>query len=80
MRGGECECLPGWTGIYCNVDVNECREASNGNGPCEHGRCQNFNGGYQCACDPGWTGKNCDVNSDDCASNPCRAGSRSVHI
>ncbi|KAI8502677.1 hypothetical protein Bbelb_193790 [Branchiostoma belcheri] len=36
------------------TDIDEC--ASN---PCQHGRCENKDGGYKCACSPGWTGQNC---------------------
>ncbi|CAH1256352.1 BCAN [Branchiostoma lanceolatum] len=32
--------------------INECQ-------PCQHGRCENKDGGYRCTCLPGWTGQSC---------------------
>ncbi|XP_045158502.2 neurogenic locus Notch protein-like [Mercenaria mercenaria] len=51
-------CVPGWTGMQCEIDVNECEDAVN---PClNDGTCQNTKGDFQCTCKEGWTGKICD--------------------
>ncbi|XP_019628797.1 PREDICTED: aggrecan core protein-like [Branchiostoma belcheri] len=48
---------------YLNADINECTTS-----PCQHGRCENYPGGYRCTCSPGWTGKNCHQ------ARPCQSG------
>jgi len=68
--GFVCNCDPGWTGIYCEIDIDEC--ASN---PCVHGDCTDLVNAYSCSCLPGWTGTNCDTETPqayDCeTNNPC---------
>ncbi|XP_078689789.1 aggrecan core protein-like [Branchiostoma floridae x Branchiostoma belcheri] len=53
-----------------NKDINECTTS-----PCQHGRCENYPGGYRCTCSPGWTGKNCQQDINECIRNPCQHGS-----
>lgn len=49
--------LKGFTGVYCQKDVNECQYNY-----CVHGTCENVMGGYKCTCDSDfWTGNNCDI-------------------
>ena len=43
-----CECVPGFTGTYCDVDINNC--APN---PCVHGNCTDLTHDYSCTCDTG---------------------------
>ncbi|KAI8520133.1 hypothetical protein Bbelb_033900 [Branchiostoma belcheri] len=52
------------------ADINECTTS-----PCQHGRCENYPGGYRCTCSPGWTGKNCQQDINECIRNPCQHGS-----
>ncbi|KAK2120707.1 hypothetical protein P7K49_002093 [Saguinus oedipus] len=52
-----CLCPPGFTGSYCQHDVNECDSQ-----PCLHGgTCQDSCGSYRCTCPQGYTGSNCQV-------------------
>ncbi|KAI3383429.1 hypothetical protein SNEBB_005763 [Seison nebaliae] len=64
-----CECLAGWTGINCDIDINECEI----NNPCQNnGICLNSEGSFACLCiTPECTGKLCDVckNNGECGEN-----------
>ncbi|WAR06967.1 MEG10-like protein, partial [Mya arenaria] len=47
---GECTCMLGWTGTYCETDINECPTQN----ICPDGTdCVNHNGSYECTCRPG---------------------------
>ncbi|XP_043837415.1 protein crumbs homolog 2 [Dromiciops gliroides] len=68
--GFVCQCLPGFTGDNCSVDVNECESQ-----PCLNGgTCEDLPNSFQCHCLAGYTGISCMVNVDDCASEPCFRG------
>lgn len=55
-----CLCPPGFTGSYCQHDINECDSR-----PCLHGgTCQDSYGTYKCTCPQGYTGLNCQVRGD----------------
>ena len=51
----KCACKPGYTGAYCDVNINDCSP-----NPCAHGQCVDSVNGYQCRCDSGYWDKNCD--------------------
>ncbi|XP_069114839.1 uncharacterized protein [Argopecten irradians] len=62
-----CACVPGYGGLNCRYDYNECLSL-----PCNNdGTCTETGiNDYSCVCPPGTTGKNCD-DVDECASSPC---------
>lgn len=66
----KCHCEIGYTGSYCQKEINECESQ-----PCQNGgTCKDLIGGYQCICSRGFQGQNCELNIDDCKPNPCRNG------
>lgn len=65
-----CHCLDGYTGSYCQKEINECESA-----PCQNGAtCKDLIGAYACQCTKGFQGQNCELNVDDCKPNPCQNG------
>ena len=65
-----CVCEPGWTGLDCSEDIDEC--ASD---PCQNGAtCTNLLNAFECECAPGFSGDLCEINIDECLSNPCVNG------
>ncbi|XP_063966093.1 epidermal growth factor-like protein 7 [Lytechinus pictus] len=61
LRPNTCACPAGWTGQYCEIDINECEGTSHG---CQQ-RCENKEGSFACKCQTGFTlaedGKSCAV-------------------
>uniref|UniRef100_A0A671VUJ2 Delta-like protein n=1 Tax=Sparus aurata TaxID=8175 RepID=A0A671VUJ2_SPAAU len=50
-----CVCDPGFSGIYCHENVNECRH-----NPCKNGgRCVDLVNDFYCECADKWKGKTC---------------------
>ncbi|XP_054726521.1 protein crumbs isoform X3 [Anastrepha obliqua] len=60
-----CQCSLGYTGRFCEMDINECDP-----NPClNNGECHDLIGSYQCNCtNTGFEGNNCDIDIDECAS------------
>ncbi|RZF34933.1 hypothetical protein LSTR_LSTR011427 [Laodelphax striatellus] len=62
-----CDCPAGFTGDFCEIDINECE-----NNLCSNGAvCVDGMANYTCSCLPGWEGWLCDKEIDECASSPC---------
>lgn len=64
----ECICMPGFTGIDCNININECES-----NPCKDPlfECVDSVNGYTCKCQTGLNGEGCQTESPVCSSHPC---------
>lgn len=69
--GARCECTTGYSGLFCEMQVQNCSP-----NPClNDGKCIALKGNhYQCQCAKGFHGKTCEENFDDCQGNPCKNG------
>ncbi|KAL4236643.1 biological adhesion [Mactra antiquata] len=66
----ECICPRGFTGVFCQENINEC-----GGNPCLNGGiCTDLVDDFKCDCPPGFTSKKCETNINDCFGNPCNSG------
>ncbi|XP_078352119.1 mucin-like protein [Oculina patagonica] len=67
-RTAECHCDPGFKGLNCEININECNAA-----PCQNnGTCVDGINSYSCNCADGFFGKNCS-HVDPCYnSDPCK--------
>ncbi|XP_064091137.1 sushi, von Willebrand factor type A, EGF and pentraxin domain-containing protein 1-like isoform X2 [Macrobrachium nipponense] len=63
----QCYCPAGFTGLFCEVDVNEC-----GSEPCYNGgTCIDNPQGYLCKCSEGYTGLQCQTEESECVEGTC---------
>jgi len=68
-----CECLTGYNGTNCELNIDECQP-----NPCVNGSCEDLIGDYKCHCTLGFEGKNCETNIDDCSEDKCQNGGACV--
>uniref|UniRef100_A0A8C3L4U1 Cadherin EGF LAG seven-pass G-type receptor 3 n=1 Tax=Chrysolophus pictus TaxID=9089 RepID=A0A8C3L4U1_CHRPC len=72
ITGLRCRCPQGFTGDYCETEINLCYS-----NPCLHGgTCTRKEGGYTCVCRQHFSGENCEVDSRSghCQPGVCRNG------
>ncbi|CAF4399033.1 unnamed protein product, partial [Rotaria sp. Silwood2] len=79
---GKCNCFPGWTGVFCSEDIDECKvNPCNNQETCYVSIIQeisilmilkNTPGSYVCSCPPGTTNKNCQ--NIQCVESSCLNG------
>uniref|UniRef100_A0A8C3D3U7 Cadherin EGF LAG seven-pass G-type receptor 3 n=1 Tax=Cairina moschata TaxID=8855 RepID=A0A8C3D3U7_CAIMO len=72
IAGLRCRCPQGFTGDYCETEINLCYS-----NPCLHGgTCTRREGGYTCVCRQHFSGENCEVDSRSgrCQPGVCRNG------
>lgn len=78
ITGLRCRCPPGFTGDYCETEIDLCYSS-----PCgAHGRCRSREGGYTCECLEDFTGEHCELNtrSGRCANGVCKNGGTCVNL
>nr|XP_051684094.1 cadherin EGF LAG seven-pass G-type receptor 1 isoform X2 [Oryctolagus cuniculus] len=78
INGLRCRCPPGFTGDYCETEIDLCYSS-----PCgANGRCRSREGGYSCECFEDFTGEHCEVNarSGRCANGVCKNGGTCVNL
>ncbi|KAG9260826.1 lactadherin-like [Astyanax mexicanus] len=57
FNGYVCRCSPGFEGVHCQINVNDCA-----NLPCKNGgKCRDLNGDYTCLCPSPYVGRQCQL-------------------
>ncbi|CAL8385721.1 unnamed protein product, partial [Gadus morhua 'NCC'] len=72
INGLRCRCPAGFTGDYCETEIDLCYSS-----PCRNNaRCHSREGGYTCECPDDFTGDHCEVNvnSGRCVPGVCKNG------
>ena len=63
----KCYCPAGFTGQYCDINVDECASR-----PCYNGAtCVDQAQGYTCECPEGFSGLQCQIEESDCVEGAC---------
>uniref|UniRef100_A0A8C3TIL7 Cadherin EGF LAG seven-pass G-type receptor 1 n=1 Tax=Chelydra serpentina TaxID=8475 RepID=A0A8C3TIL7_CHESE len=78
INGLRCRCPPGFTGDYCETEIDLCYSNPCGN----NGLCRSREGGYTCECYEDYTGEYCEVNarSGRCVPGVCKNGGTCVNL
>ncbi|XP_066526353.1 cadherin EGF LAG seven-pass G-type receptor 2 [Hoplias malabaricus] len=78
IAGLRCRCPPGFTGDYCDTELDLCFSS-----PCgPHATCVSREGGFTCLCPHGYTGERCEVSlsSGRCVEGVCKNGGTCVNL
>ncbi|XP_017691028.1 PREDICTED: cadherin EGF LAG seven-pass G-type receptor 2 isoform X1 [Lepidothrix coronata] len=78
VPGLRCRCPPGFTGDYCETEINLCYSS-----PCgAHGHCRSREGGYACECHEDFTGEHCELSARGgrCTPGVCRNGGTCLNL
>uniref|UniRef100_A0A665TR40 Cadherin EGF LAG seven-pass G-type receptor 2 n=1 Tax=Echeneis naucrates TaxID=173247 RepID=A0A665TR40_ECHNA len=78
IAGLRCRCPTGFTGDYCETEIDLCYSK-----PCgAHGVCRSREGGYTCECFEDYTGEHCELSSRSgrCAPGVCKNGGSCVNL
>ncbi|XP_058806153.1 protein crumbs isoform X2 [Phymastichus coffea] len=74
----QCSCPLGFTGLYCETNIDDCAPDTDGNVPCKNeGKCHDGVNSFTCDCaGTGYTGPDCSYDIDECEDplNDCGFG------